>query len=528
MFKIKKLVSFAAMTCLILLVFGCSDGNVNQDALVVTGQSNGQNPANNSLQGDDELNVEMTHDRLLVWSDEFDGSTLDRSIWSFELGQFNDCVQFSTDRPENTRVVDGKLQLIAREESYQGYDYTASVIKTKHAVYWRYGRIEASIKLPGSNGFVPAFWLLPENEYYGWWPGSGEIDIMEYPTNEVSKIYGTVHTGAYNFFTGSEPRGGIIEIPDAESAFHLYAIEWTPEKVDFFVDDINYFSYKNENSGSQTWPFDQPFYVILNMAVGGGWVGDPTESTVFPAVMEVDYVRIYQYFEDITIQGPNHVMPDEKSLSYSVPDIDGVQYEWYVPETAQITTGQNTPQISVDWGAYAGKVEVLLTTKDGSRLAEYPVKVSNNLLKNADFEEGTRYWNKTGYPPADADFSLSTQDVESGNRSIFVDVKSPGVNTWDIQLSQSNLVLNAGQSYTATFWAKSETNSAVTAAVINAIDFTLYASETFQLTNSWESYSFSFVAPADVVGSFNIDIGGHTGKYFFDNFELTISGSGGQ
>jgi beta-glucanase (GH16 family) len=152
----------------------------------------------------------------LVWSDEFNGSLLDQSIWSFELGQFNDCVHYSTDRPANTRLTDGKLQLIALKESYQGYDYTASVIKTKHALYWRYGRIEASIKLPGSNGFVPAFWLLPEDERYGWWPSSGEIDIMEYPTNEISKIYGTIHSGAYNAFTGSGSRGDTIVIPDIE------------------------------------------------------------------------------------------------------------------------------------------------------------------------------------------------------------------------------------------------------------------------------------------------------------------------
>ena len=466
------------------------------------------------------LAVVRAQDRQLVWSDEFNGSSLDQSVWSFDLGQFNDCVHFSTDRPENTKVADGKLQLIALKESYQGYDYTASVIKTKHAVYWRYGRIEASIKLPGSNGFVPAFWLLPEDERFGWWPASGEIDIMEHPTNEINKIYGTVHNGAYNSFTGSGPRGGNIVIPGAESDFHLYAIEWTTDRVDFFVDDIQYYTFYNENNGYQTWPFDQPFYIILNMAVGGGWVGHPTASSIFPAVMQVDYVRVYQYVDDMGIYGPDYVMPNDTSLSYTGPFIEDVQFAWSVPNTAQITSGQNTPQINVDWGSFSGNVELLLTTMDESRLIQYPVEMSHNLLKNADFEKGAKYWHKAGYFPADADFVISTQEVPSGDRSIFVDVKSPGVNAWDIQLSQTDFVLKQGQTYDALFWAKSETNSVITAAVINASNFNLYASETVHLTNTWMPYNFSFVAPANVAGSFNIDMGGHIGKYYFDDFRL--------
>jgi beta-glucanase (GH16 family) len=458
----------------------------------------------------------------LVWSDEFNGSSLDKSIWSFQLGQFNDCVHYSTDLPTNTNVENGKLQLIALEESYQGYSYTASVIKTKHTVNWRYGRVEASIKLPSTNGFVPAFWLLPEDEKYGWWPASGEIDIMEHPTNEITTIYGTIHSEAYNSFTGSGPRGGTIDIADAESAFHLYAIEWTPDKIDFFVDDQMYYTFNNEHSGYQTWPFDKPFYIILNMAVGGGWVGNPTPSTVFPAIMEVDYVRVYQNFDDFTFWGPDYVMPNSDSLFYSAPNIQGMQYDWSVPNTAQITTGQNAPQINVNWGSFIGFVELLLTTTNETRLVKYPVAMSNNVLKNSDFEKGAKYWEKSGYYPAEADFTISTQDVHSGMRSIFVDVISPGINPWDIQLSQTNIALTTGQTYFASFWAKSETNSSITTAIINASNFNVYTTKTFQLTNTWTKYNFNFVAPASVIASFNVDMGGHTGKYHFDDFQLNI------
>ena len=148
--------------------------------------------------------------------------------------------------------------------------------------------------------------------------------------------------------------------------------------------------------------------------------------------------------------------------------------------------------------------------------------MSNNVLKNSDFEKGTKYWEKSGYYPAEVDFRISTQDVHSGYRSIFVDVISPGINPWDIQLSQTNIALTTGQTYFASFWAKSETNSSITTAIINASNFNVYTTKTFQLTNTWTKYNFNFVSPASVVASFNVDMGGHTGKYHFDDFQLNI------
>ena len=174
--------------------------------------------------------------QILVWSDEFDGAAVDRSKWSFGYGYNWDNVHIYTDREENARVTDGKLQIIAREESYGGQDYTSALIRSQHLAAWRYGRIEARIKLPGSPGFVPAFWMLPEDNIYGWWPASGEIDIMEFPSTYVDKIHGTVHTEAYNLFFGDPPLGTSLSVPDAATAFHVYAIEWDEEKIDFYVD----------------------------------------------------------------------------------------------------------------------------------------------------------------------------------------------------------------------------------------------------------------------------------------------------
>jgi len=405
---------------------------------------------------------------IQVWADEFDGM-IDNSIWSFEKGFTNDNIHYYTDRIENAKIVNGKLQIIALKETYMGANYTSALLKTNHTLNFKYGRIEARIKLPGTPGFVPAFWMLPEDNLFGWWPISGEIDIMEHPTNQINKIYGTVHTQAYNSFTGSGPRGSNITIPDAETEFHVYAIEWTEEQIDFYVDEQKYYTFSNDLSGSATWPFNQPFYVILNLAVGGGWVGEPTNSTIFPAVMEIDYVRVYQTINDISISGPDFVFYDNQGVSYSTADITGASYLWSVPSDAQIVSGQNTNQIQIDWGIIGGNLSVDVNTNDESINIEYSVEVSPNLINNSSFEKGVKYWEKAGSLPAEADFILSTNDIHTGQHSLYVDVKTPGNNTWDAQLSHKNLKLQSGKQYHVSFWAKAIlANSSINAAIINS------------------------------------------------------------
>ena len=247
--------------------------------------------------------VNNAQNMKLVWADEFNEATINRTMWDFKIGPTYETLHYFTDRIDNAKIVDGKLQIIALEEAYQGFNYTAALLKTENIYNFRYGRIEASIKLPHTTGFVPGFWLLPQNSQYGYWPWSGEIDVMEHPTNQ-DKIYGTCHCWQYSYFTGSmQPAGGNIQVTDSETEFHVYAVEWSPDKIDFFVDDQNYYTFNNDHTGFKTWPFDEPFYILLAMGVGGGWVGPPNASTVFPAIMEVDYVRVYQDLNDVSISG---------------------------------------------------------------------------------------------------------------------------------------------------------------------------------------------------------------------------------
>jgi beta-glucanase (GH16 family) len=459
--------------------------------------------------------------RRLVWSDEFNGTSIDRNIWSFETGSTYETLHYFTDRLENAKIADGKLQIIACRESYQGFDYTAALIRTQNIFYWRYGRIEARIKLPHTTGFVPGFWMLPQDDRYGYWPWGGEIDVMEHPTNQ-DRIFGTCHTWKYSYFSGTlSPAGGSIQTVDSETEFHIYAVEWTPDKIDFFVDDQKYYTFNNEHSGFEAWPFDQPFYVILAMGVGGGWVGNPDATTVFPGMMEVDYVRVYQNTGDLVVCGKDYVLSNSKGVVYSIPGTEDASYRWSLPNGSAVISGENTHQIAVDWGIFGGNIAVDINDGEGSYVIEYPVFVSSNLIKNAGFEKGVKYWNKTGPYPAEAVFALTAENVSDGDYCMTVDVKTPGVNAWDAQLSQGNLFLKSGGSYHASFWAKKDGAPAqLNPAIVNSVNYTVYAMQSVTLTDTWQKFDLSFNAPENATASFNFGMGGQTGKFYYDDFLL--------
>lgn len=236
---------------------------------------------------------------LLIWADEFDGTGLpDDTRWGYDVGGHgwgNGESQYYTDhRAENARVENGTLVIEARLEPFEGSSYTSARLLSKNKGDWTYGRFEARAMLPAGRGTWPAIWMLPTDWVYGGWPDSGEIDIMEHVGFDVGKVHGTVHTKAYNHTLGTQ-KGGSIQVPDATTAFHVYAAEWSPERIDFFVDSALYFSFENEHGDSAVWPFDQRFHFVLNIAIGGSWGGaQGIDDSVFPQRMVVDYVRVYQ------------------------------------------------------------------------------------------------------------------------------------------------------------------------------------------------------------------------------------------
>ena len=259
--------------------------------------------------------VPPADDWKLVWSDEFDGPELDASKWSPNIWpprKVNDEDQAYTGREKNLRIEDGMLVIEAHKEDFEGGAYTSGRVHSDGKGDFLYGRFEVRAKLPRGQGSWPAIWMLPSDPFRyatkceegdDWqgsatcdaWPNSGEIDIMEHVGYEMGHIHGTVHNEAY-YWAKWEQRKGRILIDDVDENFHVYALEWTPERIDAYVNDSLYFSYVNEQRGWQSWPYDQPFHLIMNIAVGGAWgrAGGPIDDSIFPQRMFVDYARVYQ------------------------------------------------------------------------------------------------------------------------------------------------------------------------------------------------------------------------------------------
>lgn len=242
----------------------------------------------------------------LVWSDEFEGSQLDPEMWFFETG---DGSQYGIPRwgnnelqwylPDSAQLSGGVLTITADRKTYGTFEYSSARINTQDRFAFRYGRVEARMKLPPGQGIWPAFWLLSQDSPYGEWAATGEIDIMEAVNLDGSggnEILGTLHYGGFgslgqNVFTGN----AYTPSTDVTEQFHVYAVEWDETEIRWYVDDT---MYAMQNSWSSTQapfpaPFDQPFYIIFNVAVGGNLPGSPTDDTAFPVTMEVDWVRVY-------------------------------------------------------------------------------------------------------------------------------------------------------------------------------------------------------------------------------------------
>lgn len=235
----------------------------------------------------------------LIWQDNFEGSAgqlPDSDKWGFDIGTDwgNAQLEFDTDRPENVSLDgNGNLAIVAREESYNNCAYTSARIVTRGLFEPTYGRIEARIKLPIGQGIWPAFWMLGNDIGSVGWPQCGEIDIMEYRGQQPNIIYGSVHGPGYS---GNDALSQVFTLAGGtfNYDFHLFAIEWEDDVIRWYVDDSLYLSLRPSHLGGDEWVFDHPFYIILNVAVGGHWVGPPNASTVFPQTMLIDYIKVYK------------------------------------------------------------------------------------------------------------------------------------------------------------------------------------------------------------------------------------------
>lgn len=237
----------------------------------------------------------------LVWNEEFDYEGLpDSSKWSYDTegnasGWGNNELQhYSQAKIKNAEVSKGSLKIWAHKEDIEGKKYSSARLTTKGKGDWLYGKFEIRAKMPKGRGLWPAIWMLPTDWKYGGWPESGEIDIMEHVGYDPDTIVASAHTKAYYHSIGTQKSGRIYN-PSANSNFHIYSLEWEPKEYRVYQDGVLFFTYKNEKKDFKTWPFDQRFHMLLNLAVGGDWGGkEGVDEKVFPLCFEIDYVRVYQ------------------------------------------------------------------------------------------------------------------------------------------------------------------------------------------------------------------------------------------
>ncbi|PHN08101.1 Ig-like domain-containing protein [Flavilitoribacter nigricans] len=320
----------------------------------------------------------------VVWSDEFSGTSLDQSKWNYQTGTGcdigicgwgNNELQYYQE--DQVSVNNGTLKITAAKENYRGSKYTSGRINTKGKGDFTYGevsntgRYEARIKLPAGMGLWPAFWMLSTNEPYGGWPQSGELDIMEFVGARPDEILGTIHYG--DPYPNNQFQGNSYFIDGAyPDAFHEFAVEWEPGEIRWFMDGILFSTKTPADVAPYNWPFDQDFHFLLNVAVGGN-LGGPVDDAIFPATMEVDYVRVLDGFKPY-IAGDPVVENQASGVVYTIGNTGGgTSINWSVPSGATIVSGQGTSEVTVDFGSASGPVSA--TINDGCTVYDLAIAV---------------------------------------------------------------------------------------------------------------------------------------------------------
>ncbi|MFD1187013.1 family 16 glycosylhydrolase [Pontibacter rugosus] len=367
----------------------------------------------------------------LVWSDEFEGEGAPNpAYWKYDLGSGgwgNREVQTYTSQTANVRQSGGKLVI---EAIKQNGNWTSARVLTQGKYNFTYGRIEFRAKLPKGAGTWPALWMLGESLPTKNWPAAGEIDVMEHVGRDPGKIHATLHTPSSY---GNSQNSGTVMVNDYADAFHTYAAEWTKESLKFFVDDKLFYTYAPSTKNSSTWPFDEPFFIIMNIAMGGNFGSDPRFETngqkngIDPALnsvrMEVDYVRVYQNFDEVQITGPAIVAPNASNLTFSASKVTGATYTWEVPAGAAITAGAGTSEIKVNWGQTSGSVKVTMQLGGEVYTKDLAVKTTQIPQGESFLIEG--FDNDVPSAQLSSSGGTFTFDQENGALRIGYDVTNP-------------------------------------------------------------------------------------------------------
>jgi beta-glucanase (GH16 family) len=459
---------------------------------------------------------------VLVWSDEFGYTGLpDPAKWSFETegnawrwGNGED-QYYTENRLENARVRDGNLFITALKEDYApGFHYTSARIRTKDKGDWCYGRFEMRAKLPKGASIWPGFWMMPTESYYGPWPASGEIDIMEFFGFIPDTANFTIHTKKYNHKINSHKFGKATD-KTLHSDYHIYAVEWFPERLDFYFDLEKVFTFAKESGHPDVWPYDRKFHIILNNAVGGDYyrlVTGGVNTTIFPQEYMIDYVRVYQWNDGLPHRLSVNAGKGGKAVIAPLKDE-------YAPGENVTVTAIPDPGFKFDsWsGDFEGGVanQSLYLLSDTAAQANFVPE--NEILKNGGFERNLAYWtiwtDTTGT-------IVPAPIVENG--ALKLTVTRAGKSDWQAQLSQP-LALEKGRTYRIAFEAWANRKKAIRLGLNqNHPPYQSYGTRSFNLTKERKQFNFTITMKqdSDPDSRIELDFGDKSGTIWVDNVSV--------
>lgn len=448
-----------------------------------------------------------------VWGDEFNTPGLpDTTKWEYEVGyKRNDELQYYTrGRLKNARIEDSVLIIEAHKEPYMGFNYTSASLTSRGVGDWLYGKIEFSAKVPAGKGIWPAVWMMPTYSEFGSWPRSGEIDIMEYVGFEPDKLHHYVHFEG-NDGTGHDSEG--ISYPFAEpyNQFIKFTLIWTPEKIEWYVNDVKKYTYLKRSDNYRLWPFDKRFYLKLNLAYGGAWGGQQgIDDTKLPHQFMIDYIRVYQLQENA---GP---------FSLDVEQAEGgsVQVEPVIdtyPEGTEVTLTAipDNGYAFTAWKHFSRANPFIFTVnKDTKIIPEF--KKAKELVENGTFEVSHLPWEFYVYNQATAYQYTVTDSMFTINVT-----KSPGID-WQFGFQQLGFPVSKGE-YNLTFdaWATQQKQLLITISK-NYGDYGELVGKRETITTSKKYHEVILNVPRnDNNVRLYFGLGNFTGKFNIDNISLT-------
>ena len=456
---------------------------------------------------------------VLVWSDEFNTPGLpDTAKWSNEVGFIrNNELQYYTDRRiQNTHIDDTALVIEAIKEDYMGASYTSASLMSRYRGDWLYGRIEVRGKIPTGRGAWPAIWMMPSENKYGGWPYSGEIDIMENVGYEPDKIYSTLH---YSGIDGSgHQSSGAHAIRTAPyDTFYTYSIEWTPDKIDWYIDDDKVYTYNRPlNADYRLWPFNERFYLILNLAVGGTWGGaQGVDAAIFPLKYYIDFVRVYTWQ---TVPGPFTISADP--VTGGTLNILPQKETYTAADTVELTATPD-PGYYFDGFLYLGRSNPLRVIMNENKTV-VPLFVKNGeLIKNGTFDRGITGWNNIYiFDPANQAAKGAWED------SAYVfNITKPATEWWHMGDQWLGIQAFNGKTYKVTFdaWAEHPSQIGLNFARNHPNYEPYYENSGIYVSTIKAGYTwqFTFNEPSDNNCRLYFGMGRFTGKVYLDNISLT-------